>query len=132
MLDSHPGPTTPLRLATALQYAFPNGGMTVAGLRREAVRGRLVIERIANKDFTTLAAIEEMRRLCRVKVEDGGFERGRIAVRQLAESWNGATVLSAPGGMNIAKTAFLTKIAKRKADGIVERAARREASKVGK
>jgi hypothetical protein len=57
-------PTTPLRLADALQIAFPNGGMTVSGLRLEAARGRLKLERIAGKDFTTLAAIEEMRALC--------------------------------------------------------------------
>jgi hypothetical protein len=56
----------PLRLADAARLAFPAGGMTAAGLRREAARGRLTIERIAGKDFTTLAAIEKMRVLCRV------------------------------------------------------------------
>jgi hypothetical protein len=43
-----------------------DGSMTAGGLRREAARGRLVIERTAGKDYTTLAAIEEMRQLCRV------------------------------------------------------------------
>jgi hypothetical protein len=37
------------------------GGMTVAGLRRERDRNRLVIEKIAGKEFTTLAHIERMR-----------------------------------------------------------------------
>ena len=60
-------PTTPLRLAFAAEMAFPGGGMTASGLRREAERGRLVIERIAGKDYTTLAAIDEMRLLCRVQ-----------------------------------------------------------------
>jgi hypothetical protein len=32
-------------------------------------RGRLIIERTAGKDYTTLADIERMRGLCRVKVE---------------------------------------------------------------
>jgi hypothetical protein len=41
--------------------------MTAAGLRREAKRGRLVIERIAGKDYTTLNHIRRMRELCRVK-----------------------------------------------------------------
>jgi hypothetical protein len=59
-------PDTPLRLAVAAKEAFPNGGMTASGLRKEAERGRLVIERIAGKDYTTLAAIVEMRKLCRV------------------------------------------------------------------
>jgi hypothetical protein len=40
--------------------------MTASGLRREAAKGRLVIERVAGKDFTTLAEIENMRALCRV------------------------------------------------------------------
>jgi hypothetical protein len=59
-------PETPLRLAMAAELAFPGGGMTASGLRKEAARGRLVIERIAGKDYTTLAAIDRMRELCRV------------------------------------------------------------------
>src|SRR5262245_27645472 len=68
------GPNTPLRLKRAAQIAFPDGGMTASGLRREAKRGRLVIERIANKDFVTLRAIEEMRAKCRdeLRVRDSG------------------------------------------------------------
>src|SRR6516225_3445966 len=60
------GHDTPLRLDAAAKIAFPDGGMTAAGLRREAKRGRLVIERVAGKDFTTLGHIARMRELCRV------------------------------------------------------------------
>ncbi|MGJ4996212.1 excisionase [Bradyrhizobium sp. HKCCYLS3077] len=60
-------PDTPLRLAKAAEVAFPGGGMTASGLRKEATRGRLVIERIAGKDYTTLAAIARMRELCRIE-----------------------------------------------------------------
>jgi hypothetical protein len=56
---------TPLRLARAADLAFPGGGMTAAGLRREAGRGRLTIERVAGKDYVTLAEIEAMRERCR-------------------------------------------------------------------
>ena len=63
------GPGTPLRLDVAAALAYPDGSMTGSGLRREAKRGRLVIERTAGKDYTTLAAIERMREQCRVKVE---------------------------------------------------------------
>ena len=59
-------PDEPLRLEDAIKFGFPHGGMTVSGLRREARAGRLVIEKIANKHFTTLRAIEEMRKSCRV------------------------------------------------------------------
>src|ERR1019366_4442358 len=38
--------------------------MTVSGLRKEAGRGRLAIERVAGKDYTTLSAIAEMRKKC--------------------------------------------------------------------
>jgi hypothetical protein len=57
---------TPLRLDVAAALAYPDDSMTASGLRREAARGRLAIERVAGKDYTTLAAIEEMRGLCRV------------------------------------------------------------------
>jgi hypothetical protein len=60
-------PDTPLRLDVAAAIAFPDGSMTASGLRREGKRGRLAIERIAGKDYTTLSAIERMRELCRVK-----------------------------------------------------------------
>jgi hypothetical protein len=39
--------------------------MTASGLRREAGRGRLTIERIAGKDYVTLAEIDAMRQRCR-------------------------------------------------------------------
>jgi hypothetical protein len=64
---SEVGDNTPLRLAVAAVLAYPDGTMTASGLRREAARGRLVIERTAGKDYTTLAAIEKMRALCRVQ-----------------------------------------------------------------
>lgn len=57
----------PLRLALAAERAYPDGSMTASGLRREAKAGRLVIERVAGKDYTTLAEIQKMRALCRVQ-----------------------------------------------------------------
>ena len=66
-------PNTPLRLADAVKIAFPMGGMTVSGLRRERDRNRLVIEKIAGKEFTTLAHIERMRELCRDEAKELDF-----------------------------------------------------------
>src|SRR3984893_12317958 len=60
-------PDTPLRLGIAAALAFPDGSMTAAGLRREAARGRLTIERIAGKDYSTLASIQQIRQACRVQ-----------------------------------------------------------------
>jgi hypothetical protein len=67
-------PDVPLRLDKAIEVCFPFGGMTVSGLRREAKAGRLMVEKIANKLFTTPRAIAEMRKLCRV--EAGGPDFG--------------------------------------------------------
>ena len=66
-------PNTPLRLDAAAALAYPDGSMTASGLRREAKRGRLVIERTAGKDYTTLAAIERMRELCHVQPREYDF-----------------------------------------------------------
>jgi hypothetical protein len=64
------GPDTPLRLEKAAKIAFPDGSMTASGLRTEAKKGRLVIETIANKQYTTLANIDQMRLQCRVNLSD--------------------------------------------------------------
>jgi hypothetical protein len=64
----------PLRLSIAAKLAFPDGSMTASGLRREAARGRLHIERVAGKDYTTLEAIKRMRELCRVPARELGME----------------------------------------------------------
>ena len=50
----------------AAEIAYPDGSMTVSGLRRERDAGRLVVERTAGKEYTTLKAIADMRELCRV------------------------------------------------------------------
>jgi hypothetical protein len=73
-------PDTPLRLSVAAALAFPDGSMTASGLRREGARGKLVIERIAGKDYTTLGDIERMRKQCRVeaKVPDCGSESAAV------------------------------------------------------
>src|SRR4051812_31136440 len=70
----------PLRLEDAVRLFFPYGGMTVSGLRREAQRGRLIIEKIANKHFTTRRAIESMRDLCRAKPSQHDFGYVRQAM----------------------------------------------------
>ena len=57
-------PTTPLRLEVAAKLAFPDGSIGASALRAEARRGNLQIETIANKQFTTLQAIKEMRKKC--------------------------------------------------------------------
>lgn len=59
-------PTTPLRLEIAAELGFPGGSMTASSLRRLVVAEKLECEKIAGKYFVTLAAIEEMRKSCRV------------------------------------------------------------------
>jgi len=73
------GPDTPVRLADIIPLAFPHGGMTVSGLRREARRGNLTIIRMAGKDFTTVGYIGEMMEKCRVAANLHDFGSGRPA-----------------------------------------------------
>ncbi len=72
----------PLRLAVAAKVAFPDGSMTAAGLRNEAKKGRLIIERIANKDYTTLDAIARMRELYRVQAKVLGSTSEKPATKE--------------------------------------------------
>ena len=65
----HFGDDEPIRLAVAAAAAFPDGSMSASGLRREAAKGRLAIERIAGRDYTTLQAIQQMRTKCRVEAK---------------------------------------------------------------
>ena len=90
---------TPLRLAHAAELAFPGGGMTAAGLRREAGRGRLTIERVAGKDYVTLGEIEAMRERCRREAKglDSGSARPGAAKNRsgLSETDKGEQALAA-------------------------------------
>src|SRR5690242_197147 len=56
----------PIRLSEAARICFPDGTMTGGGLRRLAQKGKLTIERINGRDYTTIKAVQEMRELCRV------------------------------------------------------------------
>jgi hypothetical protein len=72
--------STMLRLETAARIAFPDGSLSLSAMRREAARGRLTTYRIAGKDFTTLADIEELKTTCRVqaKVRDCTSRKPKI------------------------------------------------------
>lgn len=86
VLASGLDPDTPLRLRIIAAIAFPDGSMTASGLRREADRGRLIIERIAGKDYTTLANIQRMRQLCRVATEKGPVSGGALPDSKMVAS----------------------------------------------
>lgn len=58
--------SAPLRLAVAGE-AF---GLTVGALRVEAAKGRLVIWRVAGKDWTSLDEIEKMFDRCRIEPKE--------------------------------------------------------------
>jgi hypothetical protein len=96
---------TPLRLKTAVRLAFPDGGMTVSGLRREAAKGHLAIETIAGKQFTTLNAIQEMRKQCRdnPRVRDCGLNQSE---KKMGNSANGQCGLSAMDRTRLARAAL--------------------------
>jgi hypothetical protein len=106
-------PDTPLRLAVAAAVAFPDGSMTASGLRRESLRGRLVVERIAGKLFTSLIEIERMRERCRVKVEVPDSGSGQPVVTMDGSSPMPFGSSSTAAGTS-PRDALSTKLAKRK------------------
>ena len=71
-----PDSNTPQRLSiVASQF-----GLTAAALRTEAKRGRLVISRVAGKDWTSVAAVREMFEKCRVTPVDHTYGSDRHAI----------------------------------------------------
>jgi hypothetical protein len=57
------------------------------------MRGRLAIERIAGKDYTTLKSIERMRELCRVESKDHVYiSAARETMRAAATPESGSSV----------------------------------------
>src|SRR5581483_5747797 len=59
------GPDTPVRLKVAARLFYPDGSMTVSGLRVMINRGLLESELTANKVYVTKSGIERMRERCR-------------------------------------------------------------------
>jgi|SRR6516165_2783965 hypothetical protein len=98
------GLDTPLRLKTAVEVAFPAGGMTASGLRKEAAKGNLVIETIAGKQFTTLNAIQEMRTKCRDKQKAQG-STSNLSERKKGSSARGRS------GTSVTERAKLARVA---------------------
>jgi hypothetical protein len=84
--------TAPIKLSRAVELAFPDGGMTVSGLRHERDHGRLVIFKVAGKDFTTLADIDRMIEKCR---ED---QKARGSISKARDQPETGNPPSAPSG----------------------------------
>jgi hypothetical protein len=106
-------PDTPLRLKVAAELAFPDGSMTVSGLRNEGKRGRLSIERIAGKDYTTLASIKQMRESCRVEVKARTFGIVQSAEKAESSLRRGPGLSSTAAGIT-PQAALLSRIKERK------------------
>lgn len=79
---------TPLRLDIAAALKFPDGSIGASSLRKEAARGRLVIWRVAGKDFTSLRELNEMLERCRVQRAPpvSGFDRTKMTVARPSAS----------------------------------------------
>ena len=78
---------TPQRLAVvASQF-----GLTAAALRTEAKRGRLVIWRVAGKDWTSVAEVNRMFQNCRVTPEALTYGSDRLASAATLQSGSSET-----------------------------------------
>jgi hypothetical protein len=100
---------TPYRLPDILPIAYPNGGMTLTGLRREIARGNLVVEKTAGKFFVTMRAINEMRERCRVKPSGLTSGTGTRATRRTASSSRPGSGTSSTGESMSAQDALRMK-----------------------
>jgi hypothetical protein len=103
----------PLRLRVAAALAYPDGSMTASGLRREAARGRLVIERTAGKDYTTLANIDRMRGLCRVEAKGhacGLSQLGAIGKENSSAAPSTSSGMGRPSAALVSAKAKLNKL----------------------
>src|SRR3984957_5436589 len=74
-------------------------GLTAAAVRPETKRGRLVIYRVAGKDWTSVAEVQRMFGLCRSapRESDSGFDRPveTSALRGLSEKVRSRSALDA-------------------------------------
>lgn len=89
------GPDTFLRLSVAAGLFFPDGSMTASGLRRERDRGTLEVWSIAGKEYTTGAAIAQMREACRVRPKVRGSISTDRPATGLSETENELAALAA-------------------------------------
>ncbi|WP_205923272.1 excisionase [Rhizobium leguminosarum] len=103
---------TPLLLGIAAKIAFPDGSMTENGLKREIACGRLAVERIAGKKYTTLNDIRRMRERCRENQWGSANTSGSEKGGRLSGSSSMAEMKSA---QDAAKTIALQLIASSKA-----------------
>lgn len=101
---------TPLRLDRAAALAFPQGGMSASGLRRERDRGNLVTEIVAGKEFTTLAAIRAMREKCRAQPKPHASHGAQRAAVRTASSATPASGSSATQAASSALDAALMTV----------------------
>ena len=79
----------PLRLyglQEAIAAFFPDIGLSVKDLRREAKLGRLVLTRINKRDFVTEAALREMLEACQERKAAPDFGSDAKAQPQLGSS----------------------------------------------
>jgi hypothetical protein len=104
---------TPLRLKVAAQLVFPDGSMSASGLRREASKGRLTVERIAGKDYTTIDSINLMRKRCRVQAKERDYGCDPLAAKPVALSRTLFGSLSMANGIS-PRDALEARLAKQK------------------
>ena len=88
---------SPLRLARAAAIALPDGSMSASRLRVDAERGRLVIYRIASKDYINLANIGRMIDECprdpKVR-RRGSAVRGGVATGESRTAAHGSSAMA--------------------------------------
>jgi hypothetical protein len=63
-------PDKPITLATAERLAFPDGGMTISGLRNEIAKGNLRASKMSGQIYVTMNDITRMMERCTIGADD--------------------------------------------------------------
>jgi hypothetical protein len=111
------GPDTPMPLEMAARAAFPDGAMTVSGLRNEIRKGNLEASKVAGRIWTTLNNIKRMMERCSIfGAGDGARERNSICANPNDRAAQGDGSYSTPRQADDASSkaqAHLSQIAQR-------------------
>ena len=89
-------PNHPIMLEAAARLAFPDGSMTVSGLRNEIRKGNLRASKLAGRMYVTLNDIQQMRERCKVGAGNEARERISTSARQSGPVASGGGSSSTP------------------------------------
>jgi hypothetical protein len=105
----------PMPLDLAARAAFPDGSMTVSGLRNEIRKGNLQASKVAGRIWTTINDIERMMQQCRITGAEDAAKRNSTCVNPSGPEARsgGSSSIPSMADASSAAQAHLNQIAQR-------------------